>query len=273
MEKNRKRIFQIIQIGTKTDLLSILFDFFITGVIIINLFITFFSTFDESRPYESVLDAVELVTILIFTIEYLLRLWTADYLYPKEKSRIMAAVLFAKSFFGIIDLLTFLPYYLPFVIPTGLVAFRVLRVFRIFRLFRINAQYDAFNVIADVLKAKKGQLLASVSLILILMLSSSLCMYSLEHEAQPEQFKNAFSGLWWSVSTLSTVGYGDIYPITFGGKLMAILITFLGIGLVALPTGIISAGFVGHMNEINARDKSKKSSVSSEQALNEDEED
>ena len=120
----------------------------------------------------------------------------------------------------------------------------MLRVIRIFRLFKINAQYDAFNVITDVIKEKKNQLLSSMSLILILTVASSLCMYSLENEAQPDQFKNAFSGIWWSVSTLLTVGYGDIYPVTIGGKIMAIIISFLGVGMVAIPTGIISAGFV-----------------------------
>jgi NhaP-type Na+/H+ and K+/H+ antiporters with a unique C-terminal domain len=94
------------------------------------------------------------------------------------------------------------------------------------------------------LSKKRQQLASSVFIILVLMLASSLCMYSVEHEAQPEVFRNAFSGLWWSVSTLLTVGYGDIYPITTLGKILGIVITFLGVGMVAIPTGIISAGFV-----------------------------
>ena len=118
------------------------------------------------------------------------------------------------------------------------------RVVRILRLFRINAYYDSLNVITEVLKSKKQQLLSSVFIIATLMLGSSLCMYSLEHEAQPEVFSNAFSGIWWAASTLLTVGYGDIYPITPLGKLFGICITFLGVGMVAIPTGIISAGFV-----------------------------
>lgn len=113
-----------------------------------------------------------------------------------------------------------------------------------------HTKYDAFNVIVNVLNEKKGQIFYSVCMICILMVASSLCMYSLEHEAQPEQFKNAFSGIWWSVSTLLTVGYGDIYPVTTLGKLMAILIAFLGVGLVAIPTGIISAGFVEQYSKL-----------------------
>jgi len=243
MKKIRERVFNIIQIGKRTDIPSTAFDIFIVVVIFANLFATIFSTFDESKPYTGIIDMIELVTIIIFTVEYVLRIWTSDFLYP-GRNRASAAFKFVFSFYGIIDLLTFFPYYLPFVFPAGAVAFRMLRVIRIFRLFKINAQYDAFNVITDVIKEKKNQLLSSMSLILILTVASSLCMYSLENEAQPEQFKNAFSGIWWSVSTLLTVGYGDIYPVTIGGKIMAIIISFLGVGMVAIPTGIISAGFV-----------------------------
>jgi voltage-gated potassium channel len=101
-----------------------------------------------------------------------------------------------------------------------------------------------------VIREKKNQLISSMCMILILMIASSLCMYSLEHDAQPDKFKNAFSGIWWSVSTLLTVGYGDIYPVTFTGRIMAIIISFLGVGMVAIPTGIISAGFVEQYTEL-----------------------
>ena len=123
-------------------------------------------------------------------------------------------------------------------------------VIRIFRLFQINAYYDSLNVIAEVISSKRQQLLSSVFTIALLMLASSLCMYSLEHEAQPQVFSNAFSGMWWSVSTLLTVGYGDIYPVTTLGKIFSIFITFLGGGMVAIPTGIISAGFVDQYSRL-----------------------
>ena len=247
--KKKKRIFDIIQIGNRKDVPSTVFDIFIVVVILVNLFITIFDTFDESAPYADILDRLELITIVIFTVEYILRVWTAEYLYPK-KDFWKAKLKFIFSFNGVVDLLTFFPYYLPFFFPAGAVAFRMLRVVRIFRLFRINSQYDAFNVILNVLNEKKNQLVSSIFLIVMLMVASSLCMYSIEHNAQPEAFKNAFSGIWWSVSTLLTVGYGDIYPITTLGKFMAIVIAFLGVGMVAIPTGIISAGFVEHYSKI-----------------------
>ena len=249
MQKTKKRVFDIIQIGNRKDFISSAFDIFIVVVIVLNLFVTLFQTFDESAPYATILNGIELFTIIIFTIEYLLRVWTADLLFP-NKPYWQAILAFVFSMYGIIDFLTFFPYYLPIVFPMGAVAFRMFRVIRIFRLFRVNAQYDAFNVIINVLNDKKNQLISSICLILIFMVAASLCMYSLEHEAQPEQFANAFSGIWWSVSTLLTVGYGDIYPITTIGKLMAIVISFLGVGMVAIPTGIISAVFVDQYTKL-----------------------
>lgn len=247
--KIKKKIFDIIQFGQTDSAIEHFFDGFIVFVIFTNLFVTLFDTFEESIKYKDILDAIEFITIVIFTVEYILRLWTSDYLFPNS-SKSKAFFKFAFSASGLIDLLTFLPYYLPIMFPSGAVAFRMLRVVRIFRLFKINSQLDAYNVITNVLKEKKNQLLSSVLLILMMMLASSLCMYSLENEAQPDQFKNAFSGIWWAVSTLLTVGYGDIYPITDGGRLMAIVISFLGVGMVAIPTGIISAGFVEQYTKV-----------------------
>lgn len=245
----KRRVFKIIQIGNMSDIPSMCFDIFIIIVILVNISVTFFQTFDEAVGYESMIATVELVTMVIFLMEYILRIWTADCLYP-EKSYPVAVLRFAVSFYGVVDLLTILPYFAPFFIPSGAVAFRMLRVVRILRLFRINSRYDAFNVITEVLRDKRNALISSIFLVLILMLASSLCMYGLEHEAQPENFSNAFSGIWWSVSTLLTVGYGDIYPVTIGGRLMAIVIAFLGVGMVAIPTGIISAGFVEYYTKI-----------------------
>lgn len=239
----KKRIFEIIQIGNRKDIISKAFDIFITVVIFLNLAATMTATFDEAAAYMPVLNGIELVTSIIFLVEYCLRIWTADCLYPDKKG-IKAVLRFVFSLSGLIDFFTFFPTFLPFVFPTGMVAFRIFRVIKIFRLFQINAQYDAFSVITNVLKEKKSQLFSSICMILVFMMAASLCMYSLEHEAQPEQFRNAFSGIWWSVSTLLTVGYGDIYPITTLGKMMATVISFLGVGMVAIPTGIISAGFV-----------------------------
>lgn len=237
---NKKKIFDIIQIGDKSNSISRFFDIFIAVNIFANIAAVFLQTFVELEDYSTLFKMVELITTAIFCVEYVLRIWTADYLYTSYNNATKARLRFLVSYDGIVDLLTILPaFYL-----SGFVVFRMLRVIRIFHLFRINMQYDSFNVITTVLWEKKNQILSSIAIIVILMLGSSLCMFSAEHEAQPEVFRNAFSGLWWAVSTVLTVGYGDIYPITILGKCMAIIIAFLGVGVVAIPTGIISAGFV-----------------------------
>ena len=244
-EKRRKRISDIIEVGSDYDLPSRVYDFVNAGAIILNLSASIMYTFAEMRTrFGFGLLVIEQITIAFFLIDYVLRVWTAQSIRK-----------YVLSFTGIIDLLSFLPYYLPFAFPAGTVAFRMIRLVRIFRLFRINTYYDAMNVIGEVLKSKRQHLISSVFIITILMLASSLCMYSLENEAQPEVFTNAFSGIWWAASTLLTVGYGDIYPITTWGKLFGILIAFLGVGMVAIPTGIISAGFVDQYSEIKKRGK------------------
>ena len=235
----KEKIFNIIQIGDKSNKISRAFDIFITIIIVGNIIVTFLETFDQLSSFSGLFKIVEIVTVFVFCVEYILRIWTANYLYP-EVTAGHARFKFLISFDGIIDLLTIIPTFF----LSGFVIFRMLRVARIFHLFRLNAKYDSFNVITTVLYEKRNQIISSVFIVLILMLASSLCMYSVEHEAQPAVFRNAFSGIWWSMSTLLTVGYGDIYPITTLGRIMAICIAYLGVGAVAIPTGIISAGFV-----------------------------
>lgn len=235
----REKLLNILQIGDKSNRISRTFDFFITITIFSNITVTFLETFEELAFLYKIFKAIEYTTLLIFCVEYILRIWTAPDLY-KDKKPGQARLHFLFSFDGIIDFLTIVPAsYL-----SGFVIFRMLRVARIFHLFRLNAKYDSFNIITTVLYEKRNQIISSVFIVLILMLASSLCMYSVEHTAQPDVFQNAFSGIWWSMSTLLTVGYGDIYPVTTLGRIMAIIIAYLGVGAVAIPTGIISAGFV-----------------------------
>ncbi|MBQ6366394.1 MAG: ion transporter [Oscillospiraceae bacterium] len=240
----RSRVFRMVSVGVVDVPINQAYDIISTAMLLINLAGAFAVTFDSvEAQYGSLLGEVEAVTVAFFAIDYFLRLYTSPCLYPGYKG-LRPYVKYVLSGAGIIDLLSFLPYYLPMFFPAGAVAFRLIRVARILRLFRINAYYDSLNVITNVIVSKSQQLLSSVFIIFVLMLASSLAMYSIEHTAQPEIFRNAFSGLWWAVSTLLTVGYGDIYPVTVMGKCLGIVITFLGVGMVAIPTGIISAGFV-----------------------------
>lgn len=253
---NKKRVFEIIQPGEKRDDKSKLFDFTVLSAILLNLVLAIFATFEISKDYKSHIHIVEFITVLLFTFEYGLRIWTSEYLAPGT-SKAKAAFMYIISFSGIVDFLSFFPFYLPFFFPNGAVAFRIFRVVRIFRLFRINQYYDSLSVISEVLKKKRTQLFSSVFIIFILMVASSLVMYDIEHRVQPEVFSNAFSGFWWATSTLLTIGYGDIYPITYAGRTLGIIIAFLGVGMVAIPTGILSAGFVEQITAVQVPEEKK----------------
>ncbi len=251
----KRRLFEIIDIGTVGDWLSQGYDIFYIVAILVNLVVSILYTYESIYlRFQTLFEVIEYITVISFTVDYILRVYTAEFVYPSAKGP-RAGLRYIFSFSGIVDVLSFLPTYLPFVFPAGAIAFRMFRVARVLRLFRINAYNDSLSVITDVLESKKKQLLSSVFIILILMLASSLCMYSLEHHIQPENFRNAFSGIWWAASTLLTVGYGDIYPITTAGKIFGIIIAFLGVGMVAIPTGIISAGFVEEYSKIKKADE------------------
>ena len=189
-ERRRKRVFEIVEIGAADDALSRGYDFFGSFVVVLALAASVAATFDGAEARcGALLDTVEIVTSAFFAVDYALRVWTARCLYPTLTPG-KATVRYVSSVGGLIDLVSFLPTFLPVFFPSGMVAFRMFRVVRIFRLFRINAYYDSLHVITEVLRGKRQQLLSSVFIILTLMLASSLCMYSLEHEAQPEGFRN-----------------------------------------------------------------------------------
>ena len=232
----RTTVFQMVEVGYNETGITRGYDILSFVLIILNVIGSIMFTFDYCElHYATALHWIEAVTVAFFAIDYVLRLWT--------------------SFWGIIDLVSFLPYYLPWFFPQGGTVFRLFRVMRLFRLFRINAYYDSLGTITAVLKSRKQQLLSSIFILLVLMVSASLMMYSVEHEAQPDVFRNALSGIWWASSALLTVGYGDVYPITTAGKIIGMIITFLGVGMVAIPTGIISAGFVEQYQRFKEMDE------------------
>lgn len=245
---NRKRIFTIIQVGNLSDFPSRAYDFALVIAVAVNIFIAIFDTFPEADPYEKDIWVIECITVVFFAVDYLMRIWTADYLY-ENMSPARARLRFIFSWAGLVDLLSCVP----FLAASGGGALRMFRIIRILRVFRIHHYADPLRVIGDVIKKKQGQLLSSIFIVFILMIASSLMMYNLEHEAQPEAFANAFSGFWWAANTLLTVGYGDIVPVTLAGKICGTLLTFLGVGIVAIPTGILSAGFMEQVSIVREK--------------------
>lgn len=186
----------------------------------------------------------EIISVVIFSIEYVLRIWTSNFAFPSGLDKKDAIFRYVTSPMAIIDLLAILPFYLPMFIPFDLRFLRMFRVTRLLRILKVNRYTKALRLIVAVVKDKKDELLATVFVMCFMIMISSTMMYYFETEAQPEAFPNIVSSFWWSIATLTTVGYGDIYPITAVGKLFAGISAILGIGLVALPTGIISSGFI-----------------------------
>ncbi len=257
----RNIVFDIIQPNDGTSLFSRIFDWMITGLILASVIIVFVTTFDLPQRVLEVALLIEGVASIVFTIEYVLRILTADFLYP-QNGKIIARIKYVLSPMALVDLVAILPFWLPMFLPGTMLGLRALRLVRLLRVFKLNRYFDAIKSLGEVIIMKKRELLGSMFFVGILMLISSLLMYSAEHEAQPAVFRNAFSGLWWAVATLTTVGYGDIYPVTALGRLVGAFIAFAGLAAVAIPTGIISSGLMESMSR--GRDEKVRSAKESE---------
>ncbi|MEE0675090.1 MAG: ion transporter [Ruminococcus sp.] len=252
----KETVFQIIE-PSKGNLASKIVDLIIIVLIVANTVIVIAETFDLPEGVSKAMGIFEGISVIIFTVEYLLRVWTSDLLRP-EMNPLKARLKYVFSFMAIVDLVAILPFYLPLVFPIDLRIIRIMRVVRLFRIFKINRYTNALRIIALVFKNKSAQLVSSVFVVGLLLVIASVLMYNIEAEAQPDAFSNAFETMWWAVSTLTTVGYGDVYPITVAGKMLSTVIAFLGIGLVAVPTGIITAGFTEIVTEEEKAKKAKE---------------
>lgn len=243
LNRAKKAIFKIIQPADGGAFGSRMFDMFITALVLLSVVCVFATTFDLSDGLVRHLNVLESIISIVFTIEYVLRLLTADLLYP-DMPPWKAAIRHVCSGMAIIDLLAILPFYLPMVFSCNLLAIRIFRLLRLMRVFKLNRYFESLAAIGEVLCAKSRELLGSMFIVMLMLILSSLAIYEVEHDAQPGMFKNAFSGLWWAVATLTTVGYGDIYPVTTLGRVFGAIIALLGVGMVAIPTGIISSGLI-----------------------------
>ena len=248
MNKVKNRTFEIIEQHSDNDIAGRIFDICLISLIVINIFMVILETFTIPSNIATIMKYIEIVSVILFTVEYFARLWTSDLIFPNKKPT-SARIKYFFSFMALVDLLSILPFYLPMLIPLDLRVLRALRIIRLFRLFKINRYTDALSTISTVFKKKSSELISSIFVVLLLMIISSVIMYNVENQAQPDLFANAFSALWWAVATLTTVGYGDIYPVTALGKLLSAVIALLGIGLVAVPTGIITSGFLEVLEE------------------------
>lgn len=242
-EKIKKRTFEIIEKAEKGDIASIIFDAFIMLLICVNSLSVFIETFQISAKFQRVLYKIEFFSIIIFSIEYILRVWTAEFLY-ENISHFKARIKYISSFMALIDLFAILPFYIPFLIKVDLRVLRMLRLIRLSRIIKVNRYTKALYKVLDVVRKKSSELISAIFMLSLLMLISSILIYYIESPAQPEVYTNALSGLWWSIAIFTSVWLGDIYPITTAGKILCGLMAIFGVAIIAVPTGIISSGFV-----------------------------
>ena len=243
----KQRLFDIIEKDDQNNKVSRYFDIFISSLIFINIIFIILESFEELKDYNHYFEIVETITVIIFSIEYFLRLWTSDLLFP-HLGKVKARFRFIFSFLGFIDLIAIMPFYLPFFFTIDLRMLRIMRLARLLRIFKLNRYSKSLNLIGRVLRQKKDELSATIFITLILLLFASTLMYYIEHAEQPEAFSNIIETFWWAIATLTTVGYGDVYPITGWGRFLGGVIAVLGIGIVALPTGILSSAFLDELN-------------------------
>jgi len=220
---------------------------FIYGLIILNIIALVLESFEIIRnQYGSLLLAFEVFSVFIFTLEYVGRIYVANINKPSRRK-------FIFSFYGIVDLLAIIPFYLPFIFNFDLRVLRILRLFRFIRVFKLGRFNDSFKTIKDVLVSTKNDLLMTVFIAFVLLLISSTLMYYVESDVQPEKFKSILHAFWWAIATLTTVGYGDVYPVTGAGKILSSIIALIGIGFIALPTGILSSAFIERIKKEEKR--------------------
>ena len=251
--KLKQTVYNTISSPENPSVASRLFDALIIALILVNMVTVVVETFKTPPWVSTVMWDIELVSIVVFIIEYLLRVWVADLMYPEMKP-MRARLKYIRSFMAMIDLIAILPYLIPF----NLRILRTLRLGRLFRILKLNRYTSAMSTIGEVFKRKKRQLLSSVAMVGVLMVIASVMMYHIENQAQPDVFENALSALWWAFATLTTVGYGDMIPVTTMGKILSAVIALLGIGLVAVPAGILSSGFVESLEEKKEEKKETK---------------
>ncbi len=205
--------------------------FFLDAMIVLTAVAVALETVPALAPWQSLFIGFEVVAVGVFAVEYALRLWCA----PSRRG-------YALSAGGIIDLLAFLPSLLIFSAETH--AIRILRLVRLLRLLKLTRSSQALNRFGRALGMIRGELTVFASLALLVLYLSAVGIYIFEHEAQPEQFGSIPESVWWALVTLTTVGYGDAYPITVGGRIFTSFVLIIGLAVIAIPTGLIASALV-----------------------------
>ncbi len=247
----RARTYQILQPAQAGDVASRVFDGFLLGLIAANvLSIVLESVRDLRQAWAAWFGGFEVASVIVFTAEYVLRLWTCveD---PRYARPVAGRLRAAASPLLLIDLLAIAPFYLPFV-GVDLRFLRALRLFRVFRVAKLARYSQGLQTLGRVIAGRRSELAVAAFAMFLLMVLASILMYYVENDAQPEAFSSVPQAMWWAAATMTTVGYGDVYPVTPLGKALGAFIAVLGIAMIAVPTGILGAGFTEEMTRRHA---------------------
>ncbi len=257
-ERFRKRLFEILEFPIAGDWVTRLADLFIMGLIFLNVVVIIIETVPGVRhEWHMFFAAFDVFSVFAFSVEYVLRLWscTAD---PRYARPILGRLRYAFTFMALVDLLAVLPFYLGlFLVARGafdLRFLRVLRLARLFRIFKLARYMKSIGMIGEVVREKRGELVMTLVFSAMLLILSSSLMYFVEHEAQPKQFSSIPATMWWAMETLTTLGYGDVVPVTLLGRILGAIVALTGVGMFALPTAILGSGFI----EVVRRDREKR---------------
>ena len=239
----KQRTYEILEGGAPEDRTSRAVQVSILLLIVLNLIALMVETLEPVYlRWKGALLAFEAFSVAVFTIEYGLRIWSCT-VSESYRGPILGRIKFALTPLALVDFVAIAPFYLPFV-GVDLVFLRAFRLVRLMRVLKLGRYSSALRSIVGVVRAKKEELAAVVFFMMILLIVASSMMYEVEHTTQPDKFSSIPATMWWGVMTLTTVGYGDIYPVTPLGQLLASVIAVLGIGLFALPTGVLGSGFL-----------------------------
>lgn len=240
--KLKRLVYKTLEVTHHDDWAGKTFDAFMIALISLNVVAFAFETvYSISIPYKSHFNNFETFSAIVFTVEYGLRLWTCT-LQRGYRHPLWGRIKFALMPLSIIDILSILPFFLFMFFP-NLVFIREIHLLRLARLLKIGRYSESIRTLGNVIKSKRDDLLSAIFTVFTLLMVSASLVYFAEHASQPELFSSIPASMWWSVVTLTSVGYGDVYPITPLGKLLGGVIAVLGLGLVALPTGILASGF------------------------------
>ena len=243
VQRFKVRLYEIMDKASEGDTASRVFDSVIVTLILLNMVVVILESVEDlPEQYVNLLAGFETISMYIFAVEYLLRLWTCT-LDERFQKLIAGRIKFVFSPLALADLIAILPFFLPWFFSVDLRFMRAIRLFRLFMVFKMGRYSRSLRTFGNVLRREKEELMVTMFVLFVILVIASGLMYFAENDAQPEVFSSIPATMWWGIVTLSTVGYGDAYPVTPFGKMLGAAIALMGVGMFALPAGILGSGF------------------------------